>query len=356
MPKSDTFSFSVHPSLRKRFDTVGRALRFSGHTRHDVMLWQKQARKILAGLVGLDTMQSCDLRPCTTERLDCGDHIREHVVLQVEPGLHMPVFILLPKKGSPPFRTVIAPHGHGGGGKAAVVGMPGPAYAAAIEHYNYGYGLAFCRAGFAVLCPDARGFGERQEDLAKANPLVSSCAFINHMAIPLGQTVTGMWVWDLMRLIDYAQTRSDLNTTRLGCAGLSGGGLQTLWTAALDERITAAIVSGYFYGVKESLLDMHGHCSCNYVPHLWEYADHGDLGALIAPRPLMVQTGDQDSLNGASGLANVRSQLAVTRKVYRVMGARAALQHDVFHGPHRWDSTNSIPFMEKHLGGRFASH
>jgi len=163
--------------------------------------------------------------------------------------------------------------------------------------------------------------------------------------MPLGQTVTGMWVWDLMRLADYVETRGDCDAKRMGCAGLSGGGLQTLWFTALDDRVKAAVVSGYFYGVKESLLDMHGNCSCNYVPHLWENADHGDLGALIAPRPLMIQSGDQDPLNGADGLDNVRPQIAIAHKVYEILGAPDYPKHDVFSGPHRWDSTNTVPFL-----------
>ena len=77
---------------------------------------------------------------------------------------------------------------------------------------------------------------------------------LNHMAMPLGQTVTGMWTWDLMRLIDHVETRPECDASRIGCAGLSGGGLRTLWLAALDERIRCAVVSGYFYRYRESLL------------------------------------------------------------------------------------------------------
>ena len=341
--------FTVHSHLRERFDAVGRSLRFDGKAPEDVAPWQAKARTALSRLIGLDTMQTCDLAPQVTEREDCGDYIRERVVIQVEPGLHMPVYILIPKAGTPPYPVMLNPHGHGGGGKASVVGSTDPVYQKAIEHYNYAYGVAFCRAGFVSVCPDARGFGERQEAITAENPLDASCRFINNMAIPLGQTVTGMWVWDLQRLIDYVETRSDFDATRLGCAGLSGGGLQTLWLTALDERVKAAVVSGYFYGVKEALLDKHGNCSCNYVPHLWEYADHGDLGALIAPRPLMIQSGDEDPLNGASGLENVESQLAIASTVYRMLGAEDNLAHDVFHGPHRWDGTHTIPFMQRVL-------
>jgi hypothetical protein len=167
--------------------------------------------------------------------------------------------------------------------------------------------------------------------------------------MPLGQTVTGMWAWDLHRLIDYIETRDDCRADRIGCAGLSGGGLQTLWATAFDERIRCAVVSGYFYGYKEALLDGHTNCACNYVPHLYEHVDMGDIGALIAPRPLLIETGDQDGLNGASGLENVYSQLAITRRAYQTLDHEDGLAHDVFAGEHRWLGVQAIPWLKQFL-------
>jgi hypothetical protein len=129
---------------------------------------------------------------------------------------------------------------------------------------------------------------------------------------------------------------------------LSGGGLQALWAGAFDDRIQAAVVSGYFYGYKESLLEMYN-CSCNYIPHLYEYADIGDIAATLAPRPLLIETGDKDALNGASGLKNVVSQVAVTRRAYKLLGAGEHLVHDVFAAGHRWHGELAIPFMQRHL-------
>lgn len=345
--------FSVQPYMQDRFDDVGQAIRFTGDSADDVPAWRDAARAKLRALLGIDTMKRCELNPVVTETVDCGDHTRQRVEIHTEPGIVMPVYVLIPKEGEAPYPVMLAPHGHGGGGKIAVAGIgDDPEVAKAIESYNYDYGVEFVRAGFITFCPDARGFGERQEAIAKKNPLSSSCQWINNMAMPLGQTMTGMWVWDLMRLIDYVETREDCDSARLGCAGLSGGGLQTLWLTALDDRVKAAVDSGYFYGVKQALLDKHQNCSCNYIPHLWENADHGDLGALIAPRPFMIQTGDEDSLNGADGLDNVTPQIAIAREVYAVLGAESNLHHDVFHGPHKWDNTNTVPFLVEALQGR----
>jgi len=340
----------THPYLEVRFTKVSRKLSAHVKTHSEWSSWRRKTLRKLKILTGYDTMLKTSLSPQITEKIDLGEVIRHRLEIFTEPDICLVAYILIPKNTKPPFPVMIAPHGHGGGGKLAVAGCRNiPEIAKAIEEYNYDYGLQFARAGFITFCPDARGFGERQELAAKANLLNSSCQWINNMALPLGQTVTGMWVWDIHRLIDYIESRQDCISTRIGCAGLSGGGLQTLWATALDSRIRCAVVSGYLYGYKEALLDMHCNCSCNYVPHLYEYVDMCDIGSLIAPRPLLVETGTFDPLNGSSGLRNVYSQINNIRKTYRLLDARQMLVHDVFDGGHRWHGVRAIPWMKKHL-------
>lgn len=341
---------TVQPYMRQRFDAVGRKHAFTATTLAEWRVWHERTRATLRALSGYDTMTPAPLDPRITETVAMDGYTRQRVEITTEPGVVMTLYALIPAAGKAPYPVMITPHGHGSGGKYAVTGVRSdPELAATIDQHNYDYGVQFVRQGFLVLAPDARGFGERQEMASKGRILASSCQWINNMAMPLGQTVTGMWTWDLHRLIDYAETREDADATRLGCAGLSGGGLQTLWATALDDRIKAAVISGYLYGYKESLLDKHQNCACNYVPHLYEHVDMGDIGALIAPRPLVIETGNRDGLNGASGLANVLSQVEIIRSAYRLLGREEALVHDIFDGEHRWNGVVSIPFMVKHV-------
>ena len=108
------------------------------------------------------------------------------------------------------------------------------------------------------------------------------------------------------------------------------------------------MISGYFYGFKEALLELHN-CSCNYVPHLWEYFDIGEIGSLIAPRPLVIETGDEDPLNGRSGLNNVIPYVDQVRKVFALYGREDDIYHDIFHGPHRWNGKASMERLEKYM-------
>ena len=342
--------------FQKRYDSISRQLGFTARSKEEYTIWKHRLREALSRLIGLGTMSLCPLSPEETESAEEDGYTRTRVIIRTEPGIFMPVYVLKPDAAgnSGKLPAVIAAHGHAGGGKMAAAGVRDiPEVAEAIKQYNYAYGAALVRQGFTVFCPDARGFGERREPGSQGNSgtdvLKSSCFALNAMALPLGQTVTGMWVWDLMRLIDYIKSRDDCDADRIGCAGLSGGGLQTLWLTALDDRIKAAVISGYFYGYKQSLLEMPGNCSCNYVPGLWEKADMGDIGALIAPRPLLIETGDRDELNGRDGVGNVTPQVEITKKAYQLFNAGNNLYHHVFSTGHRWSGEKSIPWLNTHL-------
>ena len=347
--------YTVAEHLAARYDLLAREMAYEASTLAEHAGWKAELRARLRRITGVDTMVGCDLQPQVTERVALDGYVRERVLIQTEPGVIMPLYVLIPEDLGPGERrpAVITPHGHSSGGKFSPAGRRDIlALVETIEQHNYDYGVQYVRQGLVAFCSDARGFGERRELERQGEGeslLQSSCNLINHMAIPLGQTITGMWTWDLMRLADYVATRPECDADRLGCAGLSGGGLQTLWFSALDDRVKCAVVSGYFYGYKDSLLKLCGNCSCNYVPGLWQAADMGDIGALIAPRPLLIETGDQDGLNGERGVANPTEQVDITRKAYELFGAADRLYHDVFRGEHMWHGAVAVPWMTRWL-------
>ena len=338
--------------LEQLFNDTPKQCAFRAETPEAFREWQTATRQKLAEVLGLHRMIPCDLAPekVSVEKMDGYD--REKWVIQTEPGVTLPFYLLRPAGATGRLPVVIAPHGHCGGGKIAVCGIDNgfPEIRACIEQHNYDYGVQFVRRGFLVACPDARGFGERREGHLQANEawgwMASSCGHLNAAAMGLGRCVTGMWTWDLMRLADWLLERPD--TGPLAVAGLSGGGMQTLWLAAMDARVRCAVSSGYFYGVAESLLRMNC-CACNYVPGLWLLCDMGDIGALCADRGLFIETGDQDGLNGASGLANVFSQVEILRRAAAVLGNERNIGHHVFEGDHRWNGERSIPWLVERM-------
>jgi dienelactone hydrolase len=345
--------------LKSRLDSVSRQMGFRATSVDGWRIWRSELRATLHRLMGLDRMTPTSPNPRVTAVVPCEGYTRERVEIDTEPGVTMTLYVLVPnsigaKSSGEPHTApaVIAAHGHDSAGKENVAGVDDiPLVKERTAHYQYNYGQVAAQHGYVVFCPDARGFGERRESFSQRadQQLNSSCHQLAHMALPLGMTVAGMWTWDLMRLLDYIATRPECHNQPVGCIGLSGGGLQTLYLSALDDRVSCAINSGYFYGVKDSLLTLSNNCDCNYVPHLWEKVDMGDLGALVAPRPLLIESGRRDDLNGARGIDNVLEQYSITQQAYTLLGAQDHLDLSVFDGPHMWDGKRMLPWLEKWL-------
>jgi dienelactone hydrolase len=360
-PEDKTIPRTIHTEkyytslkhIMDEYDREARKLGLRVGNISDYDTWKKSVRSKLMEITGIDRMEKCELEPVLLESCQLNGYKREKKIIQTEPDVWMTFNVLIPEgfKESEKRPCIITPHGHCGGGKYSPAGRYDiPAIKDAIDEFNYDYGVKFVQQGYIVFCPDARGAGERREFTVQGDEerlfLTSACSWLNRTAISLGKSVTGMWTWDLMRLIDYIETLEHCDSNRIGCCGLSGGGLQTLWLSALDDRVKCAVVSGYFYGYKDSLLKTDN-CDCNYVPHLWEYVDMGDIGALIAPRPFLIETGIRDTLNGERGVVNVTEQVEITHKAYELFNAEEKLYHHIFEDEHRWNGKMAYSFVDK---------
>ncbi|MFC0212657.1 alpha/beta hydrolase family protein [Paenibacillus chartarius] len=348
--------YPMLPSLMRKAYTADKRLGFQADSLPGLEAWRGELRSKLAELTGLDRMKACALDPQHMEGpVQLDGYRREKLRIQTEQDVWMPFYVLVPDglKSGEKRPVVIAAHGHAGGGKESVAGVVShPAIHAAVDKYSYDYGVQLVRQGYVVLCPDARGFGERREYWKQGDSdkqvMSSSCNHLNHAAISMGYALIGFLIWDLQRLIDFLPSLSYADADRIGCSGFSGGGMQALWLAALDDRVRATVVSGYLSGYKDVLL-LETHCGCNYVPRLWEYADYGDIAALIAPRPLLVESGDDDPNSGPRRVDNVREQLDITGKAYALFGCEDRLALAVHEGGHRWYGERVASFLKEAL-------
>lgn len=349
--------YSSLPNMKTKFDRFARKDFFKGNSIEEFEQWREASRATLSQLIGLEKMDHVPLFPLVEETVTLdGGIVREKVLIQSEQDVWVPMYILIPpeKSGSEGVKrkVFIAPPGHQGAGKFSIAGCAEiPAVADAILKFHYDYGLQLAKLGFVVVCPDCRGFGERRDEKMQGDEehkfLTSSCFHLAHMAEPIGETVIGMCTWDLMKIADYIETRTEWDSDNLSCLGFSGGGMQTLYFTALDDRVKNVLISGYMYGFKDSLMILNGNCSCNYVPHLWEHFDMGDIGSLIAPRNLMIQSCREDHLNGPRGLENVYEQLEIIRDAYRLYGAQERIAHDIQEGGHCWHDENLAKILKK---------
>lgn len=349
-------------AFRERLKREGRSAAFKGTTPEDFEAWQIATRVRLFDLLGLSIMDRVSIEARELDRVKiAGGIVRTHAMLQVERDVWMPFYLLEPQSPKLDARgrkcCYICPHGHQGAGAASVAGVTGvPAVDDAVRKFNYDYGLRLARMGYVTVCPDARGWGYRRDWKGQGDDensfLRGTCLNQARMAEPLGLTVAGLNAWDNMRLIDYLEARGDIAMNDLGCFGFSGGGYMTLYLAALDPRVCKAFVSGYLYGVDDSLLHLNGNCSCNYTPGLWRLLDMGDIASLIAPRPLLAQSCEEDHLNGSRGLKNVDEQLKIVRDAYKLLSRRDGLRHEVCPGEHHLGVAHlaeDIEWLDSHV-------
>jgi hypothetical protein len=208
--------------------------------------------------------------------------------------------------------------------------------------YQHDFAIQMAEAGIAAVAIEPMGFGCRRDPLnARRGLTQKGCEPIAGGALMLGQTVIGWRVWDIMRTIDYIATRPDLDASRVGCMGISGGGTATLFAAALEPRLRVAMVSGYLNTFRDSIGSL-AHCVDNYVPGILNWAEMSDIAGLIAPRPLFVESGEKDNIFPVN--ASVESFRAA-REIYRVFGAEDRIEQEVFPGEHTFWGKRGIPFV-----------
>jgi dienelactone hydrolase len=272
-----------------------------------------------------------------TEETTCDGYTRSRVVFDTEDTMSVPAYLLVPDDLASPGPAVLAVHGHGPG-KSLVCGLepdaaPGADYAAELA-----------RRGYVVLAPDLRCFGER----ADWNPPDHYACDTN-----LVHQVMGGWsplsqnLWDLSRSLDVLEAHPLVDPARMGMVGLSYGATLTLFLAARDPRVTAAVVSGYFSSWAEAHKVPWNMCGSQVLSGMLGRMEHVDLGGLVAPRALLVETGREDLIFPLSAAEESVGQL---RRVYHHLGAADRLEHDVFDGEHEWHGLRAYPFLDHHLG------
>jgi dienelactone hydrolase len=338
---ADGRTYSTLDYLRQVADATTPELAFSADDRAGWFVWRDALAHRLSILLGSFPRERVDLDAETVETVRCDGYVREKIVFESEPGVSVPAYLLIPDRraGGPPGAALLCLHGHGRG-KVDVAGVASTPVErqVRITSHNYDYAHQLAQRGYVVLAPDARAFGERA-------PGGESCTWMMTAALLLGKTLVGMRVWDAMRAVDLLRSRPEVDPDRIGCVGLSWGGTHTIYTTALDPRIRVAVVSGYFSSFRDALIE-RGCCPCQYVPNILTVADLIDVVGLIAPRPLLLENGTEDSLYTTDVVAAEYQKL---QRIYAVAGAEDRLALDMFPGGHRWNGALAYEWLDRWL-------
>jgi dienelactone hydrolase len=300
--------------------------------------WLERKRAVLCDLLG-PLPEPVPLEVETLASTDCGTYRRDHLVFDTENVMSVPAYLLVPHGRSDPGPAVLALHGHGPG-KAQVVGME------ETETPGLDYARVLAERCFVVLAPDLRCFGER----ADWNPPDHYACDTNLVhAVMAGVNPLTQNVWDCSRSLDVLEGHPLVDPTRIGVVGFSYGATVALFIAAWDSRVAAAVVSGYFSSWAESHKMPWNMCGSQVLPGMLGRLEHLDVAALVAPRPLLIESGDCDDLFPAHVATE---ELGKLREVYEAFGAERGLEHDVFAGGHRWHGDVAYPFLNRWLENR----
>ncbi len=235
--------------------------------------WRARTLKDLRRALGLETFpEKTPLNARVVGTLKRDGYVVEKVVFETRPNFLMTANLYRPATVTGRVPAVLCVHGHSNAGKASGV----------VQTRSINY----ARAGWVVLAVDATGHGER--------------VHIGHRRtwsiVTADLTVEGVQVWDNMRAIDYLLARPEVDPKRIGITGCSGGGNQTMYTAAVDDRIAVAAPVCSVSTLRGQIFTQNGiGCQCECIPDVMAYGlENAVVCALIAPRPLLVLAGSED--------------------------------------------------------------
>ena len=318
---------------------------FQGESAADFAKWKQQFRSTLNQLLG-NSDPPADWRVAEETRAVFEDHTRYQLVLQADGVPAVPVYLLVPA-GARPDRSlpaVLCVHGHGQFGNDPIAGRTDlDGVAQNIEKCNYDYGLQFVRRGYVVAAPCMIPFGRRVDRKAYGGNDPCAVNFVRMQA--LGQLPITANLRDLRWSVDLLQSRPEVDSARVGCAGLSYGGRMTMMVTAVDDRIKVASVSGALNLMQERMSLRHS-CGSQMIPGLLRYGDYSEIGSLIAPRPCVWETGSNDTLIVPEWDEKFRGRL---RRAYSAAGAADRLYFDRFDGGHQWSGRIAFPLFDEIL-------
>jgi hypothetical protein len=306
--------------------------------------------KVLADIIGTPPVQKPALDPETIEETSHDGYILRELRFQSEPGERIAGYLLTPKNGRARRPAVVCPHQTTQQGKKEPAGVAGNPQLQTALH--------LVRRGYVTLTYDALCFGERHDPAS------------GHYgdAIPFYRkqprwSLIGKMVWDLGRAIDYLYTLDFVDPARIGSIGHSHGGITTIFSMALDQRIKAgasncgfdtfridgnvwrwshatALMPRLGFYVASPYINMDFYRAVPDSEVIQTPFEMHELLALIAPRPLFLSTSDEDFVFPNAGWS-ARRALARLEPVYSLLKSAENIESHFFSGGHTFPESVS---------------
>ncbi|MBN2292067.1 MAG: dienelactone hydrolase family protein [Pirellulales bacterium] len=280
-------------------------------------------REKLLQCLGGPWPEPCELCPQQREIIHKDGYRIESVTYEAEPGDRVPAMLLVPDgvDADHPAPAVAVWHQHNDEyhlGKSEPAGLDGNP----IHHT----GVALAREGYVVLCPDALCFEERRNDNLIGQDY-ERFEFLRYVVA--GKCMAWKNILDMRRAVDYLCSRAEVQTDRIGCYGHSMGSTNTWMLGPWEPRIKCLVgnccLPTYAAIHRTEIL----HCFPNFIPGWFTYGDTPDIAALIAPRPLLLNFGEEDE---GSPIDEVRDGIETIAQAYAAAGAAENFSHYIEPG------------------------
>ena len=286
----------------------------SGFQNDSELMSPAQLRGKLVECLGGTWPDPCQLNPQIRETIHKNGYRIESVTYEVEPGERIAAYLLIPDgvDAKNPAPAVAVWHQHAGKfklGKTEPAGLGGDPM-----HHT---GAALAKEGYVTLCPDALCFEERQDPTGKQPGMrYERFEFLRYVVD--GRSLAWKSILDMRRAIDYLCERPEVDTDHLGCYGHSMGSTHT-WLVGPHEPRLKALVGNCCLPTYSAIHDHHLiHCFPNFVPGWLQYGDTPEIAALIAPRALHLNLGENDK---GSPIEHVRDGIQRIAQAYADVNA-----------------------------------
>jgi dienelactone hydrolase len=327
--------------------------------------WRQMARERLRAALMQPATGDVPRAELQHQLVHNGLHV-EHLTWQLPYGPPTEAVMLKPAGSQGRLPAVLGLHDHGGNkyfGWRKIAQLDEQIHPLMKQHRDRYYGglswaNELARRGFVVLVHDAFAFASRRvrvgdlpavirKDLKEVNPeSEAEIAAYNRFAadhedlmskslFSAGTTWPGVFTAEDQRALDYLCSRDDVDPSNVGCAGLSGGGLRTVYLAGLDDRIRCACCVGMMTTWRDYLLNKcYTHTWMVYIPGIPLDLDYPEILGLRVPRATLVQNDNEDQL---FTLGEMHRADSILHDVYAKANALDRYKCTFYPGPHKFD-------------------
>lgn len=295
-------------------------------------------------LLGLP-LEKTALLPLVREVVTTRNYRIEAVSYESEPGSRVSASLYLPIGSKAPVPAIVLACGHGGSKSGLDAQYAGQLYAT---------------LGFACLIPDTIGEEEREASGrlgARGHDLLHfGNQIVDFVQTRLKRLVLGKIVWDLMRGIDYLQTREEIDALRIGIAGYSLGGTSAGMVACIDQRISAAFLCGWVFSPRGA--ETGKPCSKMPYQEIKQLMGFDEMTALPAPHAtIFFMCGANDDVidkikGGTMNVDDLTTFVPAARRILERAGLKGEVRYEIVpEAGHRpfFLSENAVAFFQEKL-------